>query len=307
MRWILSNRIKEVSQFCFGAMLLVILVLGCSNPKATKLNGLSLTSPGVTYHPRAFLPTLENPGPTRQQVIEDLRLLRKIGFRSLVTYGADSTMGHIPGIARQEGFDGLVIMGIWNPLSEQEWRNALAEAPFVDGYCLGNEGLGVRYSPDELASRMTELRRLTGHPVTTSEPIASYLGGPYRDWLLVNSDWLFPIAHPFLAGQGTTDSAVDWVVALYDYLTATSKRQVIIKETGFPSAGSKICSEEIQLSFFRLLETKGIQFFYFEAFDQPWKKEIRQHEVEAHWGLFRADSTPKKVISWFANRTLRSE
>lgn len=239
--------------------------------------------------------------PSRAQVVEDLRLLRTNGFRSIVTYGARGVQGSIPEIARQEGFDGMVIMGIWDPFSEEEWHNAVAQAPFIDGYCLGNEGLGVRYNPEELAAKMTALRRMTGRPVTTTEPIDSYLAGPYREWLLAHSDWLFPLAQPFFATPWDPTQAVRWIVARYDYLAATTGRRVILKEAGFPSAAGG--SEAAQRAFFEALDVTGLLFFHFEAFDQPWKRDVLQQlEVEAHWGLYRADGTPKMVVSWVSSR-----
>ncbi|MBW2661548.1 MAG: hypothetical protein JRD93_06085 [Deltaproteobacteria bacterium] len=304
MQRILSHRIKA-NEYSLAYLLLIILIVGIQNVKAVEFDSPFCKSPGVAFHPRAFVPQSDDCSPKREQVVEDLRLLRKSGFRSLVTYSASNILGSVPEIARQLGFDGSIIMGVWDPLSEHEWDKAITQAPFVNGYCLGNEGLGVRYSQIELASKMKELRRLTGRPVTTSEPIDSYLKGIHRDWLLINSDWLFPNAHPFLANQSDPDCAVDWVVARYDYLAATTGRRVVIKETGFPSSGSEICNEEDQLSFFEALVKKGIAFFYFEAFDQPWKRDVlKQPAVEAHWGLYRADGTPKKVILWFADHWL---
>jgi exo-beta-1,3-glucanase (GH17 family) len=264
---------------------------------------LRLDSPAVAYHPKGFRPGSESSSLSRTQIIDDLELLKTVGFNSLVTYGASGALGFVPEIARQVGFDGTIIMGLWDPLSEEESYNALAQAPFVDGYCLGNEGLGVRYKPDELRLKMAELRRATRLPVTTTEPIDSYLEGPYREWLLKNSDWLFPLAQPFLAAQRTPHQAVSWIVVRHDYLTATSGRVVILKEIGYPTAGAKGSSEEAQRMFFEILSNTGLAFFYFEAFDQPWKRDVlRQPEVEAHWGLYRADGTPKKGIAWLSRR-----
>ncbi len=39
-----------------------------------------------------------------------------------------------------------------------------------------------------------------------------------------------------------------------------------------------------------------IASFYFEAFDENWKGGDHPDEVEKHWGLFRADRTPKAVL-----------
>jgi exo-beta-1,3-glucanase (GH17 family) len=212
-------------------------------------------------------------------------------------------LGSIPSLARQEGFDGTVIMGIWDPSSQEEWNNALEQTPFVDGYCLGNEGLGVRYSMDELEAKMAALKRSTRRPVTTTEPIDSYLQGPYREWLLTHSDWIFPLAHPFWAEQVDPQHAVNWIVSRHDYLVATTGRRVVLKEAGFPSGGLDGYNEASQLAFFQNLEATGIPFFYFEAFDQPWKRDIlRYHEVEAHWGLYRTDGTQKQVALWLVKQ-----
>ncbi len=37
--------------------------------------------------------------------------------------------------------------------------------------------------------------------------------------------------------------------------------------------------------------------FYFEAFDENWKGGAEPDEVEKHWGLFRADRTPKPAVA----------
>ncbi|MCP4041884.1 MAG: hypothetical protein GY731_07985 [Gammaproteobacteria bacterium] len=283
--------------------LLLALLAGCADPGGTPSSDPVLVSPGVAYHPRGFSPLLDNPPLSSQPIIEDLRLLRKSGFLSLVTYTANGVMGSIPEIARGEGFGGTIIMGIWDPSSVEELRNAVAQSPYVDGYCLGNEGLGVRYGHQELAAKMAELRRLTDRPVTTSEPIDSYLQGPHREWLLSHSDWLFPLAHPFWASKVDPDVAVDWVLARYDFLVATTRRQVILKETGVPTAGMMGFDEESQIAFFAAIESAGPPFFYFEAFDQPWKRDVlRHHEAEAHWGLYHNDGRAKRVVAWLAGR-----
>ena len=37
--------------------------------------------------------------------------------------------------------------------------------------------------------------------------------------------------------------------------------------------------------------------FWFEAFDENWKGGPHPDEVEKHWGLFRADRTPKAAVA----------
>ena len=78
---------------------------------------------------------------------------------------------------------------------------------------------------------------------------------------------------------------------------------MIVKEAGFPTAGPVGLSEESQLGFYKVLESTGISFFYFEAFDQPWKRDVSKlPEIEAHWGLFYNNGKPKKVIQGLVDR-----
>lgn len=241
---------------------------------------------------------------SRDDIERDLRALRDAGFEGLVTYAASGTLGAVPQMAREIGFRGPVIMGIWDPASAEEWAQALAQAAYVDGYCVGNEGLAVRYQPEMLAQRMAQLRSATGRPVTTSEPIDRYLSGPHREWLIAHSDWLFPIAHPYWAEQVDPHAAVDWLVAHHDLLVADSGRAVVLKEAGVPTAGVPGYSEGAQLRFFALLEETRVSFVHFEAFDQPWKSMTRSHAAEAHWGLFASDGTPKEVVAWLKSRRI---
>lgn len=255
--------------------------------------------PAVAYHPRRYSPQ-DRAGVPLEQIRQDLKLLKTYGFRSIVTYSAEGTLGEIPQIARELGFDGAIIMGLWDVASSQEQENAIKQRDYVDGYCVGNEGLGLRYSVRELETRMQELRSRTRRPVTTTEPIDRYLTGEYSDWLMEHSDWLFPLAHPIWSNEFEPSQAVAWISAWHDYLRATSAKQLVLKEVGFPSAGSTAFSEKKQLEFFQRLKQQQLSYFYFEAFDQPWKRTVlRLGNVEAHWGIFNARGKPKQTASWF--------
>lgn len=54
-----------------------------------------------------------------------------------------------------------------------------------------------------------------------------------------------------------------------------------------------ILSEEDQAGYYALLMKSGVNFVFFEAFDCPWKNS---GAIEHHWGLFRADRSPKSVV-----------
>jgi exo-beta-1,3-glucanase (GH17 family) len=280
-----------------SALFVMLILLPVRGAPASLDDGPVFNNPAIAYSPRGYNPTPEATEPSNEQLVSDLKLLSSVGFRSLVTYGSQGSLSAIPELARAHGFDGLIIMGIWDPSSEEEWSNATAAAPFVDAYCVGNEGLGTRYEPQELSEAMEKLRNTTGKPVSTSERIENYLQGPYREWLLRESDWLYPIVHPVWHGHLDPERAVNWIVVRHDYLAATSGRQVIVKEAGFPSAGPTGASEKEQAVFFQRLSASGIPFFYFEAFDQPWKRSVLEDgDIESTWGLFDDEGSPKEVV-----------
>lgn len=45
-------------------------------------------------------------------------------------------------------------------------------------------------------------------------------------------------------------------------------------------------------------ETNNIPTFFFEAFDESWKGSPDPNEPEKHWGLFKADRTPKTAVEY---------
>jgi len=245
----------------------------------------------------AYSPTGYNPErkiyPNAQSIRIDLSILRSEGFRGLVTYGAGGILEDIPEMARNEGFDKKIIMGIWDPFSSEEWSNAVSQSKYVDGYCLGNEGLDKRYSKNVLAARMQLLRTLTGKPVTTSEKIQNYFDSKHKKWLLQNSDFIFPTVHPYWAKISTPEEAVAWTVTMFDSLATLTNKEIVFKEVGLPSEGDPCCSETEQADYYSLLEQTQVNFVYFEAFDQQWKSSS---SVDSFWGLHRADRTPKLVL-----------
>jgi exo-beta-1,3-glucanase (GH17 family) len=227
---------------------------------------------------------------TPAAITEDLAVLRKVGFTGLVTYGSSGVLGReLPSIAKRQGFKG-VIMGVWDPTSQEELAAAknAAHNPIVVGFCVGNEGLGSRYEFSVLSIAIHNLRKETGKPVTTTEIVERYS----NDDLLRLGDWVFPNAHPYFHGKLEAEAAVRWTRDAYDNIKNRARRYVIFKEVGLPTAGDPHgrLSEAVQERYYRELAKTKVRFIYFEAFDQPWKTHL---PVEPHWGLFRSDRTPK--------------
>ena len=147
----------------------------------------------VAYSSTHSNPTNED-FPSEQTIYADLELLYQAGFRGIVTYSSYSTFSEIPRIARDIGFEG-VIMGIWDIDSQEELMGAQLANQHVDGYCMGNEGLNSRYDLEKLTGAIARLKESTGKPVTTTEQIFDY----HNKDVFGIGDWVFPNIHPFLS------------------------------------------------------------------------------------------------------------
>ena len=183
-------------------------------------------------------------------------------------------------------------MGIWDLESDEEFKNALhaASNPAVLGFCVGNEGLNIRYDLTQLESVIYSLQKQSNKPVTTSEQIEDYS----LPELLALGDWIFPNVHPYFNNQITVEKGVDWTVAAFNNLQAQTSKDILFKEVGFPTAGDSInkMDEMLQDDYYYQLAKTDVDFVYFEAFDQPWKDHL---PIEPFWGVFDKYRQPKKI------------
>jgi exo-beta-1,3-glucanase (GH17 family) len=254
------------------------------------------------FQPRyiAYSPTNWNPEdrkavfPSDESIRQDLQVLRAAGFDGLVTYGGAVSVA-VPKIAEQTGFRGI-LLGVWDPndSAEMEKVKLAARSSLVVGIIVGNEGLMFsRYNLESLKNAMNEMKRATGKPVSTTEVIESYMT---TKALIEESDFLVPNAHPFFHGKEMKQPsrAAEWTSAVYrELLQLARDKPLLFKEVGLPSTGDVGLSEENQATYYSLLMKTEVKFVFFEAFDCPWKSSAA---IESHWGLFRADRSPKHVV-----------
>lgn len=260
----------------------------------------------IAYAPTHYDPTVTSQVmPTEADIQADLQALYDLGFRGIVTYTSSGIFAEIPRIAREIGFEG-VVMGVWDPANSEEVQAAIAAVDYVDGYVVGNEGVYFeRYDLETLTEAIDGLRDQTGKPVTTSEVSDLYEEDKENNVLAIG-DWLFPNMHPFWAHITDPVEAVEWTEYQFETLVelSGSDRPVVFKEVRLPTAGAPQTSEYRQIEYYQRLQNTDVIFVYFEAFDQPWKQEGNV-QVGAHWGLFQSDRNPKTATQFlFGTQTL---
>jgi exo-beta-1,3-glucanase (GH17 family) len=287
-----------IVRVCFGLSALVcVLVLAGCRPivRAGSLDPTweekVLSIRWVAYSPSTGDP-VKGIEPTPAEIEQDLITLRAAGFTGLVTYSSTGIVGSdLPAIAVKAGFQGI-INGVWDPTKEAELTAAIviAQRPIVLCTTIGNEGLEKRYDFPTLQRAIEKVRTATGKPVTTTEEIDDYTD----ERLLKLGDWVFPNAHPYFHAQVEPKAAVAWTKGAFDDVRRRAKRFVLFKEVGLPTEGDKKnpLSETAQDEYYAGLAATDVKFVYFEAFDLRWKQHL---PIEPHWGLFKADRTPKRI------------
>jgi exo-beta-1,3-glucanase (GH17 family) len=155
-----------------------------------------------------------------------------------------------------------------------------------------------------------EARRESPLPVTTADD--------YQYWILPESrrlsaevDFLMAHIQPLSNGQ-SLDKALAWTKRIHADITATHPGvPIIIGESGWStrkrSDGEQarrilgVPGEAEQKLFFdaysQWIDDAEITSFWFEAFDEAWKGSDHPDDVEKHWGLFRADRSPKAALA----------
>lgn len=247
-------------------------------------------------------------------IADDLTVLRS-RFDGLVTYGALSGAERVPDAAAALGYK-AVIVGVWDPSSDEEVGNAIAawrrHPGLVVGISLGNEAVfGKRFDFKSLGRALDEARtKAPGLALSTTEPFHLFLTEDATamlqklDFMLAN---VHPVFQPWFGGA-SDETAAQFVVNVVDLLAAAYCGPILVKETGVPTAPAEAgYSETRQASFYRELRerfppTTARAFAYFSAFDAPWRVADSHpvpgyHPEEAHWGLFDDARRPKPVIA----------
>lgn len=83
-------------------------------------------------------------------------------------------------------------------------------------------------------------------------------------------------------------------------------KPIVITEAGWTTATNgrgitpENVGEDFQATYYHELmawaDEEGIPTFFFEAFDESWKGSNDPLEPEKHWGVYREDRSPKKII-----------
>lgn len=163
-----------------------------------------------------------------------------------------------------------------------------------------------RVTRERLVEAIRKVRALTNVPVTVADDY-NFWNKPTSRAVAAECDFVFTNMHPLWNGA-SLEGALPWIETQLAAIRALHPdREVVIGETGWATQRNDdgdqgrlmkgVLGEAEQARFVRDLRAwiarTQVPAFTFEAFDENWKGGADPADVEKHWGLYRADRSPK--------------
>ena len=300
-------------------------------PFAPMVNGQPVLR-GISYGPYREGQRPGGPDPSEAEIREDLRILAE-RWQMLRSYGSPPPAETIVRLVREHEHPLKVMVGAWiapesrdgNPIPAHVAQNATqvreairianAYPDVVTAVNIGNESQvfwsGHRTASEVLIGYLRETRAAIQQPVTTADDY-NFWNKPESAAVAAEVDFLLLHAYAMWNRQ-QLDDAVEWTARVVgDIAAAHPDLRIVIGETGWatvldPDASGDeatqivgTAGEEEQRVFYEGFTAWAAQaevpYFYFEAFDEPWKGGEDPRGVEKHWGLYTVDREPKLAI-----------
>ncbi|UKZ47879.1 hypothetical protein TrVGV298_002113 [Trichoderma virens] len=286
--------------------------------------------PGIDYTPlnTQYPDCLTNP-PSQNNITRDVAVLSQL-TNKIRLYGTDcnQTQMVLHSISQLEMTNDIKVwLGVWQDNNattnarqlKQMWNilDKYGDGPF-EGIIVANEVLfRQQFTVTTLGELLDDVRtNLTKKnlnlPVATSD-----LGDDWTLALAADSDYIMANVHPFFSGTQATDAAA-WTWNFWSdhdgQFWKSDKSKNVISETGWPTGGGQYCGGPStcphpavagidELNTFmsdwvcQALEN-GTNYFWFEAFDEPWKVVYNTpgQEWEDKWGLMDANRKLKDGV-----------
>jgi exo-beta-1,3-glucanase (GH17 family) len=182
-------------------------------------------------------------------------------------------------------------------------------ANIVSSVSIGNEAsvswTDHMVTTDSLVRYARLLKGGVAQPVTFCENYVPWLDKlrPLAEELDVISIHTYPVWE-----YKSIEEGLAYTIENYNAVTqAYPDKQVVITEAGWATQTNGLgidshnVNQEFQRRYYQELmnwaEKEQVLVYYFEAFDENWKGSNDPLEPEKHWGLYRADRTPKLALA----------
>ncbi|MDM7926363.1 MAG: glycosyl hydrolase [bacterium] len=257
--------------------------------------------------------------PSQAEILEDMRILER-HWRMIRTYGSDRHSEDVLQVIRTNKIPIRVMLGAWlsgspgkETENEDQIRNCIRLAnqypDVVAAVSVGNEIL-VSWSDHRMTladaiAAVDRVRDSVSVPVTVDDDFTFWREKDGRA-LAERLDFVAVHTYPMWGGSDIDSAMTHTVRHVESVQKALPGKTIVIGEAGWatytvgPAHAPRAGDEDKQERYFRELhawaKANGINVFYFEAFDEPWKGS----GTEGHWGLFSEGRKAKKAMrEWY--------
>ncbi|MEO9079509.1 MAG: glycosyltransferase family 2 protein, partial [Rhodanobacter sp.] len=237
--------------------------------------------------------------PSDDQIDSDLKLVAKYTHR-ISTYSMQVNPQTYR-LAQKEGLDVMAGAEIDRRLenNEKEISAVIAMARryphTITRVVVGNEVLfRGDLTPDQMMAYLDRVRAAVSQPVSIAEP--DYIWLKYPE-LAQHVDFITIHLFPFWNGVVRKDAIGQALGAYHNVQEHFPGKHVVVGEIGWPSNGDRreyadpsVSNEAIfDRDWLNAAKAQNIDYYLFEAFDQPWKEASGEGRTGAYWGVFNAD------------------
>lgn len=301
-----------------AAALLCLALVGCAEPPPQswldtmgpewRENAISYSGYRAGQSPRTGL------FPSREQVLEDLRLLER-NWSLIRVYATDPHSREVLATIRDEGLSLKVMLGAYfgeepgaEAQNDRQVRDCIelanAYPDIVVAVNVGNEALIDWSQLPVPEQRMMEFVRRVKDGVSVPVTVAdNYVY--WRDHgadLAELLDFVTVHTYPIWERKDIDEGLAYTIENIDEVRAALPGKPIVIGEAGWatytvgnqhvPRAGDEVKQKRYYEQLTAWGREQGIPIFWFSAFDEPWKGT----GTEGHWGLFNEQRQPKLAM-----------
>ncbi|RHY25942.1 hypothetical protein DYB25_012457 [Aphanomyces astaci] len=278
----------------------------------TAVYGVDFKLYGVNYNSRQGPDWDPNRCKSQAQVDIDMMAIATVASRVRIFSLVDCNQGFMVTTAAKKAGLGIWL-GMWVSNNQSSLNNELAALDAlvtnnvvdnsIEGIHVGSESLYRKdITPDQAINYFAAVKTYLGtkqltFPVSITDVLDTLLEYPQ---VISAVDVVMANAFPFWE-QVDVDAAVNSFKTKFNTLVgAAHGKEVLIGETGWPSAGVNTNASTYVANFAAFAAAAELKYFMFTAFDDLWKiaQEGVIDTVEAHFGLFDATRNLKPELEY---------
>jgi exo-beta-1,3-glucanase (GH17 family) len=301
---------------------IVLFLCGCKKDNG----GENITQPPTTeykLHGINFGPYTEiGQNPDSRTIIGEAQIKKLLSIIQnktewVRTFSTLDSLENIGRIAHEMGFKTAIGAWLNSNLSDNEIQIknliTIGKAGQADMLIVGSETLlRNELSETQLIEYINRVKNaVPGIKVTTADVYGTLLDHPK---VVEASDVVFVNYYPFWEAVKLETAILNLNYFHKKILAKFPGKEVIVSETGWPSAGEAVGDAEPSLqnasfyflNFISWARENNVSYFYFEAFDEPWKSATEGLRG-ASWGIWDKDRKLKEDFQLvFNSKTIKS-